>query len=538
MSSYDVIIAGFGPTGAIAANLLGAEGLRVLVLDPSPDVYDIPRAVHIDGETMRILQALGLSSSVSEFAAEGEGTLRFINGRGWVLFSQELTALERPNGWAADTFINQPALEKLLRKGISRFSNVTVQLGWQLSSFKQFAEGVEVTLCDSTSGEEQLVECAYLLGSDGAGSCVRSLLNVPLETLDCDEPWLVCDLVLDEADQHCRDVYQICDPARPATLVPCEGPHVRWEFMLNTNDDIAHLESEGAVRALMAPHMHRLSPKLTEQSGTLIRSQVYQFHALLAQSFQSGRVFLLGDAAHQTPPFLGQGLCAGVRDAHNLCWKLAGVIRGKYSAELLATYTTERKPHVREVISTAVRVGGVIQTRNPVKALLRDSYLLLGKLIPPLVGFLQFGFHWYLGSGLLACDGAPSAEGVIGAPLPQPDAVEGQGEGMRLDDLLGTGFALVGFDLNPASYLDSGGTGAHGSLALECVQIGHEGDFVDSSGHLSEWASTHGIGLALIRPDRQVYGVCKSQSGDDMRSELAGLLARLKAQLGIQVRHA
>jgi 3-(3-hydroxy-phenyl)propionate hydroxylase len=528
MPSYDVVIAGYGPTGAIAANLLGAAGLRVLLVDPSPEIYDIPRAVHIDGEVMRILQSLGMSSAVDEVAAEADGTLKFLNGRGWVLHTQDMANLERTNGWAADTFINQPGLEKQLREGVARFPNVELRLGWQLETLQQSADGVEVTLRHVATAQEQLIDCEYFLGCDGAGSNTRTALGIELETLDCDEPWLVCDLVLDEPDQHSRDVYQFCDPARPATLVPCEGPHIRWEFMLDASDDIAHLENEATARALMAPHMHRLSPMLNEHSGKLIRSKVYHFHALLAQNFQSGRVFLLGDAAHQTPPFLGQGLCAGVRDAHNLCWKLTGVIRGLYGSSVLDTYTSERKPHVHEVISTAVSVGSVIQARNPVKALLRDSYLLLGKLFPPLVGFLQFGFRWYLGPGLLACEGAPPAKGAVGFPMPQPVVKDGSGESVRLDYLLGSGFALVGFGLDPADWVSAG------PLELECVQVGGGGLVEQGDGMLSRWAHEHAISIALIRPDRQVYGICNGRGGEEVSNELATLLARLNAQLGFK----
>ena len=324
MPDYDLIIAGYGPTGAVAANLLGAQGFSVLALDLSPEIYNIPRAVHIDGEVMRIFQVLGLASEIDEGASEG-AYLRFINGWNWRLFSQDMSQISRPNGWANDIFFNQPRMEQILRAGVQRYANVEVRLGWALQELSQDAHGVVAGLRQVVGeGPLQRVRCRYLLACDGASSKARELLDIAQEDLQCDEPWLVCDLILEEDVQHRRDAYQICDPVRPTTLAPCEGQHIRCEFMLNANDEVAELEHEATVRTMMAPHLHLLSPSLNSASGKLIRSKVYNFHAVIAESFQTDGVFLLGDAAHQMPPFLGQGLCAGVRDAYNLCWKLGG----------------------------------------------------------------------------------------------------------------------------------------------------------------------------------------------------------------------
>jgi 3-(3-hydroxy-phenyl)propionate hydroxylase len=530
MPTYDVIIAGYGPTGAVAANLLGALGMKVLVLDPNPEIYDIPRAVHIDGETMRIFQNLGLADEIAEVAAEAS-TLRFINGWNWTLVRQDMSILPRPNSWANDLFFNQPRLEGHLRKRVSGLASVQVRLGWALTDLEQREDGVEVQILEESSGVREQVHCSYLLACDGGGSPIRRLLQIELEDLQCDEPWLVCDLVLDPGCEFSRDVYQICDPGRPTTLVPCEETHIRWEFMLDDDDDVIALESDAVARSLMAPHMHRLSPTLNADSGTLIRSKVYNFHALLAETFRSERVFLLGDAAHQTPPFLGQGLCAGVRDSYNLCWKLAGVMAGQYPVSLLDTYTSERKPHVREVISTAVRHGAVIQTRNPVKALVRDCFLMLGRLFPPLVSFLGFGFNFKLGQGLLACDGAPAVDSPVGSPLPQPLVETAEGQNVRLDELLGGGFALVGIGVDPAIVLAELNIDPAGELPLNCVHIGLPGQMRDISGVLNNWATDHSIEIALVRPDRQVYGVCTKGSGVELRQQLAGLLTRLHGQL-------
>ena len=253
MPDYDLIIAGYGPTGAVAANLLGAQGFSVLALDPRPEIFDIPRAVHIDGEIMRIFQVLGLASEIDEGTAEG-AYLRFINGWNWRLFSQDMSRISRPNGWANDIFFNQPRMEQILREGVQRYANVEVRLGWALQELSHDAHGVDAGLRQVVGeGPLQRVRCRYLLACDGASSKARELLDLAQEDFQCDEPWLVCDLVLEEDVQHRRDAYQICDPVRPATLAPCEGRHIRWEFMLNADDEVAELEHEATVRALMAP---------------------------------------------------------------------------------------------------------------------------------------------------------------------------------------------------------------------------------------------------------------------------------------------
>ncbi|MEM7020189.1 MAG: bifunctional 3-(3-hydroxy-phenyl)propionate/3-hydroxycinnamic acid hydroxylase [Pseudomonadota bacterium] len=529
MLTYDVVIAGYGPTGAVAANLLGRQGLNVLVVEPSLEIYDIPRAVHFDGEVMRIFQHLDLEGKIYEVAAEGVA-IGFTNGKNWPLFYQDLSLIHRHHGWFNGLFFNQPRLEQHLRQGVERYTNAEVKLGWTIEHFEQTDDGVEAQLKD-IAGTAETVSCRYLLGCDGASSTVRKLLNIPQEDLECDEPWLVCDLILDEGTEVERTAYQICDPARPTTLVPCEGTHIRWEFMLNDDDDIAEIEDEANVRAMMAPHLHRLSPALNSQHGELIRAKVYNFHALIAETFQQDRVFLLGDAAHQTPPFLGQGMCAGIRDAYNLSWKLIGILNGNYTPELLNTYTTERRPHVYEVITSAVNIGDIIQTRNPVKAFLRDSYLMLGKVFPPLVGMLKFGEGWNIGSGLLSIEDAPKKGAPIGYPIPQamvqPLKNGESGAAVWSDELLGEGFTLLGFGVDPAALLDS----HERTIKLAGLHIGPDGQAIEVNGELTRWAEEHDIALAVVRPDRHVYGVCKL--GGDLEAQLEALLSNLQHQLGV-----
>ncbi|NKB98804.1 MAG: bifunctional 3-(3-hydroxy-phenyl)propionate/3-hydroxycinnamic acid hydroxylase [Pseudomonadales bacterium] len=523
MTDYDVVIAGLGPTGAVAANLLGAAGIRTLVVDPNPTVYNIPRAVHFDGEVMRTFQSLNLHTQISEVAAPGVG-LGFTNGRNWKLFEQDLSILPKSQGWNNSNFFNQPALEAHLRTGLERYSSVTCALGDRVSDIEQTQDHVVINIASGQEGDStgRQVSARYLLGCDGAASTIRNALAIEQEDLDCDEPWLVVDWFLPGDVEINRRAYQICDPNRPATLVPCEGSHIRWEFMVNEGDDLKAIEEEANVRQLMAPHLHRLSPELTSDMGELVRSKVYNFHALIAERFQTDRIFLLGDAAHQTPPFLGQGMCAGIRDADNLCWKIVGVLQGKYPPGLLSTYTTERRPHVYEVIKTAVGHGSVIQNRNHIAAFFRDCYLMLGRLVPLLVSFLRFDLSWSLGVGLLSPKKPKDA--VIGKPIPQFE-LDGREPPTFSDSMLGKDFTLIGIDIDPSSLIDS----QTSDINIKSVIVGPNGDIIDSNNSFSTWGALHDIKVLLVRPDRQVFGYCNDQPS--LAANVAALVNQLESQL-------
>ena len=516
---FDVVVVGYGPTGAMAANLFGASGQRVLVVEPSQKIFDVPRAVHFDGETMRLFQQLGLHQDILDVAREGQ-SITFTNGRNWPLLYQSLKDIPRIHSWANSYFFNQPQLESHLRRGVDRYANVEVRLGCKLTGVFESQESVTAVV-DSGSGQEEIT-CRYLIGCDGASSFVRGHLNVEQQDLCCDEPWLVVDLELPEGVPVERSAYQICDPKRPTTLVPCEGRHIRWEFMVNPEDDWDTLESEQTVRALMAPHLHRLSKALRPDQGRLLRAKVYSFHALLASTFQHHRIFLAGDAAHQMPPFLGQGLCAGLRDISNLHWKLSGVLAGEFSAAVLDTYTIERRPHVLSTINTAVSIGGVIQNRSRVLSFFRDCLLLVGRAIPALTGAIRFDLAWPLGNGIFDHEPVENQKGPVGYPLTQ--TLVKSGDAMRLsDELLGAGFTVLGINCDPTF------NGQVTDEDFSFIQVGDAGEWLDESGSLIRWAEQYGVAIAVVRPDRQVYGVISLKNASP--AKLQEMLSYLNTQL-------
>tara|TARA_B110000003_G_scaffold244060_1_gene252933 strand:+ start:1223 stop:2803 length:1581 start_codon:yes stop_codon:yes gene_type:complete len=525
MKSYDVAIIGYGPTGAMMASLLGKQGINTLVVEPNMDIYEIPRAVHYDGEVMRIFQSQGLHERIKEAGRE-PGFISFLNGFNWTLLHQDLSESDRVHYWANSTFFSQPQLEKYLRETVDDCNSVDQFLGWQLEELYEDSSGVTLKITDINGTDSQHVQCSYLLGCDGASSSTRELGGFELQDLGCDEPWLVCDLILDKSIQIKDEAYQICDPTRPTSLIPCEPGHIRWEFMLNDTDDHGDVENEDNVRALMAPHIGRLNSQLNERDGSLIRAKVYRFHALLADQFKKGRVFLLGDAAHQMPPFLGQGLCSGIRDAYNLNWKLAGVLSGQWDARILDSYHSERRPHVEEVIKLAITHGDIIQTRNPLKALARDLFLMLGRLIPILVSSIKFGQQWRLGDGIFAQD----PHSLDRYMLRQSMVTLSNGDCVLLDSLLDNEFSVVGFNTDLAPLLSQQNTDFL-QTPLAGFNLGDQGQGIDKEGLLQRWAEDNNVALALLRPDRQIYGLCYTDSSESLKDQLGKLIDQLKIQL-------
>jgi 3-(3-hydroxy-phenyl)propionate hydroxylase len=345
----------------VAAGLLGQAGLRTAVFEATTSVYHLPRAAHIDAEIMRVVHQLGLAGDVVPACAPVKG-MHFINAAGDALL--RFDALEG-QGW----MFYQPDLERALRAGVDRDSNVEVHLAHEVVSFDQHDDHVAVTVRDLQRNTEHAVRARFLVGADGARSVVRKHAGLGVEDLRFDQPWLVVDTVLRRDVELPALVQQICDPARPTTFIPMCGARRRWEFMLLQGEEAADMEKPERIAELLAPWVE---PDDVE----IVRAVVYAFHAVLASPWRDRRVFLVGDAAHQMPPFLGQGMCSGVRDAHNLVWKLALVQRGVAGDELLDTYEVERSPHVRSIIETAVALGGLLQTTDPEVAASRDAMML------------------------------------------------------------------------------------------------------------------------------------------------------------------
>jgi len=450
-------VAGFGPAGAVCANLLGQLGVRTLVVERNSAVYDKPRAFAFDHEIMRVFQNIGVAQSVLPHTAPFTPS-EYYGASGQLIKRLGSVAPPYPLGWPPNVVFNQPALEKILREQAASWPSVTIELGTELQGFS-VSQDVELHFSKSKT-----LTSKYLIGCDGAASTVRQALGIGYEDLDFDEPWLVVDLLVNERGlaKLPKVSIQYCEPARPATYLVGPGNHRRWEIMLLPGEDPRRIEAD--VWRL-------LSRWLTPDDAVLWRAASYRFHALVAESWRKGPVFIAGDAAHQQPPFTGQGMCQGIRDVANLTWKLAAVLRGEAGQGLLDSYEAERKPHVKQLTRRIKDIGRLICERDPAAAAARDARLIdeVGGSIPTvprqdLIPSLEAGFV------------SPLPHAANGTLFPQPRL---QG-GSLMDDVVGSGWRTV-----------------------------HMDGLTESEGVLAAWFTRHQCKTAIVRPDHYVYGVAR-----------------------------
>jgi 3-(3-hydroxy-phenyl)propionate hydroxylase len=505
----EVAIVGYGPVGVLLANLLGRDGIRTAVFEREREVYRLPRAVHFDHEVMRIFQSLGLAEILGdESVTDPILGYEFLNADREILFCFDLAQGVTHQGWRPDYMFHQPSLESTLREAAAKRESIAVHLERELVALEEHEGHVELGVRDTGSGEEQRVRARFVVGADGANSVVRNQAGLTLDDLEFDEPWLVVDAKIQKqrADLGLpMPCVQLCDPARPVTFVPVTGPYIRWEFMLKPGEKKEEMLQPERVRALIGEWT---DPNEVE----VIRSAVYDFHALVAERWNTRRIFLAGDSAHQTPPFLGQGMCAGMRDAANLAWKLGLVLRGAAPAAILDSYQTEREPQVRALIGIAIDMGRIICTQDPAAAAARDADFLSRPertRQPP-----DFPA---VGPGLHQLDSKLAGRLGLQARVRASDGTEG-----LLDDVMGPGFALLTRGPEPPVLREPA------MQVLEKIggRVMPICSAVDLKGVYAAWFDRHGCDAVLVRPDHIVYG---TSAGSEAASELLEELGRALA---------
>ncbi|MGY4307375.1 3-(3-hydroxy-phenyl)propionate hydroxylase [Bradyrhizobium sp. USDA 4369] len=504
---YQVVIIGFGPTGAIAASLLGRDGITTLAIDRAREIYDKPRAIALDHEIMRLFDNLGIAEQVSRYVAPFPASEHF-GAQGQLIRRIDMVGEPYPLGYTPSMVFTQPPVEQVMRERVAGFPSVTVELGATLVDIRQDANAATVVLTRE-NGVTREVTADYVIACDGASSTVRQKLGISFDDLDFDEPWLVIDLRVNDSGERKlpATAAQFCNPARPTTYIIGPGNHRRFEIMLRPGEDRHAMEQPEHVWQL-------LSPWLAPQDGQLWRAASYRFHALVASRWRQGRVLLAGDAAHQQPPFIGQGMCQGLRDAANLSWKLSRVLRGQSGEALLDSYEAERSTHVRELTTRIKAIGRVICEQDPDAAAARDARILAEgggvprtitrqEIVPPLT------------TGLLTT--RPNA--ANGTLFPQPWILR-EGERALLDQLAGAGWRLI---LDGRSELRASDAATR-AAGIHAISIGGSG-LSEESGVVARWFERHGCSAALVRPDHYVYGVAKDTP------ELAALLSELTERL-------
>ncbi|MDJ0533968.1 MAG: bifunctional 3-(3-hydroxy-phenyl)propionate/3-hydroxycinnamic acid hydroxylase [Xenococcaceae cyanobacterium MO_207.B15] len=528
---FDVAIVGYGPVGVIAANLLGKYGIKTVVFERETDVYHLPRAIGFNHEIMRIFQQIGLYKQIESVATPVDG-VEFLNRSHQVLFEIELSKTCLTHGFSPNYVFYQPDLETKLREGVNRFDCVTVHLGHTVEGIFQDQEGVTVNLRQRDCDRTYQVRVKYVLGCDGARSTTRQLAGIKLHDFGFHQRQLVVDTLLTEKVNLPSKVQQLCDTRRPGVFVHSTNNHRRWEFVLDKNEIKEEMERTEKVRELLSTYW--IDPNKLK----IIRAVVYHFHSLIALQWRNERIFIVGDAAHQMPPILGQGMCSGIRDAQNLCWKLDLVLRGLAPDKLLDTYKTERLPHVQEIVKLATRAFKIFKTRNPIFALVRDTMLRIVQGFTSKTKFQNLGSDMPpLKQGILASSADGKQQSVAGQMFIQPQVLTYTGELVLLDRVLGTGFAILGLNNNWLDVITPESKAFLSSLSTKfvCVVPAGAGDRItkftdeievieDTSNQITDWLAKQQKEIVIIRPDRYVFGVGDRDSLNSIVTQLQSLL--------------
>ncbi|MFC3644589.1 bifunctional 3-(3-hydroxy-phenyl)propionate/3-hydroxycinnamic acid hydroxylase MhpA [Aquibium oceanicum] len=512
----DVVIIGYGPTGQLLSLLLARKGHRVVVVERWPNLYPLPRAVHFDHEVARILQAAGVVDDVSNIT-EGIDTYEWRNAGGELLLMLDWRG-RGSSGWPESNMFSQPQLEAVLDAHVRASDKITVLRGWGATAFEDDGDRVRVDLVRGTvhdgiwtaTGETDTISGRYMVGADGANSLVRERLGVGVEDLGFAFDWLVVDVLPRVEREWFPKTWQLCDPARPTTVVPGGPKRRRWEFMLLPGETPATMNRPEKAWSLLEPW--GMNPDTAE----LERHAVYTFRALWATRWQKGRAVLAGDAAHLMPPFAGQGMCSGMRDANALAWRLDLILRGIASDRLLDSYGPERIGHVKTMIEFSIELGNVICITDAAQAAERDREMIAARNTPGYQSPPQP--RPPLGPGLLVEeDPAAGQLGVQGAI--------GTGDGVRLfDDVHGNGFLLLARSSRTLDRLSGDDVAFLRSIGT--VALGLD-ELDDIEGVYSRWLNELGATAVLIRPDFYIFGTAADEAA------LAPLVGRLRDALNI-----
>ncbi|MGP3916600.1 bifunctional 3-(3-hydroxy-phenyl)propionate/3-hydroxycinnamic acid hydroxylase MhpA [Nonomuraea sp. 10N515B] len=515
---FDVAVVGYGPTGLVAASMLGQAGHRVVVCERWPSLYGLPRLTHIDDETARMVQAAG---DVDEALRDSTPTeYLWVNGREEELLRMPAAPVG-PMGFPTHISMYQPDVEDSIDRRIRTLPNVEIRQGWSVAALAQDATGVELTLTpwkptEGADAEQRRLRARYVIAADGSKSAIREMLGIERDDFGFNERWLNFDTEwLRPVPAEFRTTKQYCDPARGHMYMIIGEYRQRFEFALLAGESREEFERPKTAWRLLA-QTHGLGP----EDVRIIRQIVYTFESRVARRWRERRVFLAGDAAHTMPPYLGQGACSGIRDSFNLGWKLDLVLRGLADESLLDTYELERRPHATAITHMAMGLGAIANTHDPDAAAQRDAAFRAGQAPPPpTIPALADGVLHHQPDGTVT----PPTGGLV----PQGRVTAGELTG-RFDDVVGRGFVLVSA-IDVAAVLSPEHRGFLSELGCRMVRLGH--DVIDEDGVYGRHLHELGAVAYLARPDFVLFGAAADATEltalvDELRVGIAWPAAR------------
>jgi 2-polyprenyl-6-methoxyphenol hydroxylase-like FAD-dependent oxidoreductase len=542
VETVDVLQVGYGPGGQALSALLASLGHRVLVAERHPELYNLPRAGHIDHEVVRIVQATGGADEFEAKLWKVSGDYVYVNGDYEVLMSHPIEVEERSvSGWHSDYTLYQPDLEDALHRAVIGLG-VEVALGWEVVEIDQDPDRVTALLRRveyrggqrSSLDEWRRVEAQYLVAADGASSFVRKALGIGQIDLGFNEQFLDVDMLTLREHTFDPNMAQICDPARPRMLIPMGPRHRRFEWALLPDETVEEMEAEDTAWRLLDEF------GVTPETHQIVRQIVYAFQARVAERWRERRIFLAGDAAHTMPPFAGQGLCSAVRDGANLAWKLHLVLAGLADDAMLDSYEAERRPHALAWTAISMEEGKINCVWDPVEAAERDKRFKAGWR-PPVFDLPS------LEAGVLA---QVRPHPLTGKLCIQADVRRGDTEGLLEDLIPRYRVNILAYGFDPRAVLDPDQLTGLSRLGANLVRIDSAGsppvasaddtastdtvrfDEVLGSVHVSDvdgdygkWFAAHGAVAVIERPDFYVFGAAESDG--DLSVLVDDLLAQL-----------
>ncbi|MGU3781940.1 bifunctional 3-(3-hydroxy-phenyl)propionate/3-hydroxycinnamic acid hydroxylase [Burkholderia metallica] len=503
-----VAIVGAGPNGAAMANLLGLYGVATVIIEKAPQIVEFPRAVGIDDEALRLFQTAGLADELSRDIIQNV-PLRMFKANG-ECFADIRPSMREFGWWRRNIFMQQLA-ERTLRDGLARYPHVSLRTGDEVVGVAQDDERVTLQV-RRADGRHYALEADYVVAADGGRSPMREWLGVKLAGTTHPMKWVVVDVKNAGLDQPCTALN--CDPRRPNVCIYLPFNFRRWEFLVFPHEDEEAIARPESIRALIAPYVDDVDRL------EIVRARTYTHHSRIAERFVVGRVALVGDAAHLTPPWVGQGLNAGLRDVGNLAWKLAGVVNGALHPGVINTYESERRDHAKAMIDLADTFGAMLMPTSRLVAFLRDRFLGLARFAPGLKDYiLQMRFKpmpSYTRGVVLP--GVPG--GAVGRMIAQPDVETADGVRRKLDDVLGPWFSIVGWQCDPQACLSDDDRAYWAALGATFIQVNRSRSGTGRAGRLASgygstcvedvdnalatWFDRHPGPLVVVRPDRYV----------------------------------